>query len=63
MDEYVALYKELFTEPIYFKGRLDHVAEMQKFADKSDELATKAAKAAVFAARGIYATEVAVSKM
>lgn len=63
LDEYVTLYKELFTEVIYLpkESSFDHVAGMQNMADKSDELATKAAQAAEFVARGIYDIEVGVS--
>lgn len=63
----MTLYKELAYFPVsgesefdpdQSQANLDHVAGLRNMADKSEELATKAAKAAVFVARGIYETEV-----
>lgn len=51
VDEYVTLYKELAYFPEQSQMNLDHVAGLRNIADKSHELATKAANAAVFVAR------------
>ncbi|KAH7709476.1 hypothetical protein AAVH_23259 [Aphelenchoides avenae] len=61
--DYVALFNELFTK--YYPDQkwdydLDNVAGLLKIADKSDELATKAANVAIFLSSEIYEMEVGV---
>lgn len=63
VGDYVALFNELFTK--YYPDQkwdydLDNVAGLLKIADKSDELATKAANVAIFLSSEIYEMEVGV---